>query len=68
MNGHTRIHRAPLERPFAQHEVAAIYRAMAIAEAEREAHLERAMLDGMEVEGDDGDWEIYLKTEVLQLQ
>jgi hypothetical protein len=58
---------AQVENPSGEYELAGIYRAIAIAEAEWNAHLERATVDRIEMDGD-GDWELNLDVESLQLQ
>lgn len=48
--------------------VSGVYRALAIAEAEWQAHRELAILDGRDPEDDDADWDVYLQGHALELQ
>lgn len=45
-----------------------LYRALAIAEAERAEGREQALLDGLGTDEDEGDWDIYLHGAAFDVQ
>lgn len=69
MNAYTPVLQAhAYDALFTQSAVSGVYRALAIAEAEWQAHRELAILDGRDPEDDDVEWDVYLQGNTLELQ
>lgn len=68
MNAYTSLPHEPLASRVPVQAISGLYRALAIAEAEWQVARERAMLDGLDTDEDDPDWEVYLRTELADLQ
>ena len=60
MNGYTVIYDGHVDDSFPVAAVSGLYRALAVAEAEWEAHRERAILDGVNIDDDEADWDLAL--------
>ena len=62
MNAYTVLYDGHVDDSFPAGAVSGLYRAMAVAEAEWEAHRERAILDGVKLDDDEADWDLALAT------
>lgn len=60
MNAYMVLHDGQVDYSFPAGAVSGLYRAMAVAEAEWEAERERAILDGVEIDDSEADWDLAL--------
>lgn len=68
MNAYTLLHDGQVDYSFPAGAVSGLYRAMAVAEAEWEAQRERAILDGVEIDDSEADWDLALISAASEAQ